>query len=122
MTKKPKIENMISYINSEQFRLDTMVHREGTQYVYMEAIPYNKRKEIRWWNGYLTNCKCLMKHVGTREQIADLIAKKLKITKLDKAMTKQLGRKCHTNEYIELDCALVHLPKVVKSIEEAKNV
>lgn len=119
---RPKIKNMVSYINSEMFRLDTMVHREGNRYVYMEAIPSNKRKEIRWWNGYLMNCKCVVKHVGTREQIADLIAKHLKITKIDKELTEHLGHQYLTDEYIELDWALKNLPMVVNSMEVAKHV
>lgn len=119
---RPKIKNMISFINSEEFHLDTMVHREGKQYVYMEPIPRDKRKLMWWSNGYLMNCRHIIKHVGTREQIADLIAKNLKITKLDKAMTEYLGHPYFTDEYAELDSALQFLPKVVNSIEEAKNV
>lgn len=119
---RPKIKNMVSYINSEQFRLDTMVHFEGNRYVYMEAIPSDKRKEIMWWNGYLMNCKCIVKHVGTLRQIADLIAKHLKITKIDKAMSEHLGHPYFTDEYSELDWALKNLPMVVNSVEEAKHV
>lgn len=119
---RPKLKNMVSYINSEQFRLDTMVHREGKQYVYMEAIPSDGRKKMWWLNGYLMNCKCIVKHVGTREEIADIIAKNLKITKLDKELSERLGHPHFTDEYAELDSALQFLPKVVNSIEEAKHV
>lgn len=119
---RPKIKDIISFINSEDFHLDTMVHREGEQYVYMESIPRDKRKLMWWSNGYLMNCRHIVKHVGTREEIADLIAKNLNITKLNKTMTEHLGQPYFTDEYAELDSALRFLPKVVNSIEEAKHV
>lgn len=108
---------MISYLNSEKFRLDTMVHREGKQYVYMEAIPSNIRKDMWWLNGYLMNCKHIVKHVGTREQIADIIAKKLQIEKLDKGMTEYIGSPYFTDEYAELDYVLSVLPEVINADE-----
>lgn len=112
--------NMIDYLDSRDFLLDTLVHREGDFFVYLEPIPEDKRMNMEWRNTHLFNCKCLVKHVGTREQIADLIADRLHITKIDQEATKNGdGDVYYTTEYSELDYILSDLPEVVNSIEEA---
>lgn len=95
---------MIAYLNSRDFLVDTMVHREGDSFVYLEPIPSDNLR---------------VKHVGTREQIADLIADRLHVTKIDKEATKNANGDVHyTAEYSELDFILSDLPEVVNSIEE----
>ena len=117
-----KTRKILNYINSEQFLVDTMVHREGDKYVYLEAIPTDGRKNMEWINTHLYNCKCIVKHVGTRYEIADLIAKKLGFERVNKKASKIAGEEIFTDEYSALDYVLMDLPKVVNSIEEAKNV
>lgn len=117
-----KNRKILNYINSKQFLVDTMVHREGNKYVYLEAIPYNGRMNMEWINNHLYNCKCIVKHVGTRYEIADLIAKKLGFERVDKEWSEIVGEEMLTDEYSALDYVLMDLPKVVNSIEEAKHV
>lgn len=117
-----KTRKILNYINSEQFLVDTMVHREGDKYVYLEAIPSDGRKNMEWINTHLYNCKCIVKHVGTRYEIADLIAKKLGFERVDKEWSEIVGEETLTDEYSALDYVLMDLPKVVNSIEEAKHV
>lgn len=117
-----KTRKILNYINSEQFLVYTMVHREGNKYVYLEAIPSYGRKNMEWINTHLYNCKCIVKHVGTRYEIADLIAKKLGFERVDKEWSEIVGEEMLTDEYSALDYMLIDLPKVVNSIEEAKNV
>ena len=117
-----KTRKIINYINSRDFLVDTMLHREGDKFVYLEAIPSDGRKKMEWINTHLFNCKCIVKHVGTHSQIADLIAKKLGFEKVDKELFKRVGVDILSDEYLALDYVLNDLPKVVNSIEEAKHV
>lgn len=112
-----KTRKILNYIDSEQFLVDTMVHREGDKYVYLEAIPTDGRKKMEWINTHLYNCKCLVKHVGTRFQIADLIAKKLGFERVNKEASKIAGEEILTDEYSELDYVLADLPEVINADE-----
>lgn len=110
-------QQIIDYINSEQFNLDTMLHYEGNKYIYLEAIPANKKKKMFWLNGHLMNCKHMIKHVGSFEQILDLLAKKLNITKIDVEKTKNRddGGWSATREYVALMDKISDCPKVIAS-------
>ena len=110
-------QKIIDYINSEQFMLDTLLHYEGNKYVYFEAVPANPKKEMFWLNGHLMNCKHLVKHVGDLLQIADLIAKKLNITKVDEEKTRKRddGGWTATEEYRTLMVKISDSPKVICS-------
>lgn len=117
-----KKRHLLNYIDSEKFLVDTMIHREGDKFVFLEPIPEDGRKNMEWRNTHLYNCKCIVKHVGTRYEIADLIAKKLGFERVDKEWSEIVGEEMLTDEYSELDYVLMDLPKVVNSIEEAKHV
>lgn len=112
-----KTRKILNYIDSEQFLVDTMVHREGDKYVYLEAIPTDGRKNMEWINTHLYNCKYLVKHVGTRFQIADRIAKKLGFERVNKKASKIYGEEILTDEYSELDYVLADLPEVINADE-----
>lgn len=112
-----KKRQLLNYIDSEQFLVDTMVHREGDKFVFLEPIPEDGRKNMEWRNTHLFNCKHIVKHVGTRFQIADLIAKKLGIVKVDKKASKVYGEEMLTDEYSELDYVLADLPEVINADE-----
>lgn len=72
-------EELIKYLHSNDFLLDTMVHREGDKYVYLEQIPMSNWNTV-WHRTPLGHCKHIVKHVGTLDEIADLIGEKLGIT------------------------------------------
>ena len=112
----------MDYIHSEHFMLDTMLHREGNHYVYMESIPNDESKETMWLNGFLLNCKHVVKHIGNSFQIADLIAKKLGIKKIDEEATKQRddGDVIFTSEFSELHYIICDLPIVIEANTELK--
>lgn len=112
-----KKRQLLNYINSEQFLVDTMVHREGDKFVYLEAIPEDGRKHMEWRNTHLFNCKHLVKHVGTRFQIADIIAKKLGFERVNKKESKIAGEEIFTDEYSALDYVLMDLPEVINADE-----
>lgn len=73
-------EELIRYLHSNEFLLDTMVHREGDKYVYLEHIHMSEWNTI-WHRTPLAHCRRMVKHVGTLDEIADLIDEKLGITK-----------------------------------------
>ena len=110
-------QELIDYIKSEQFMLDTMLHAEGGKLVYLEPIPANKNKEMFWLNGRLMNCKHWVKHTGTYQQITDLIAKKFNITKVDIEETSKRGDGglTVTKEYATLMIRIGDSPKVIES-------
>ena len=110
-------QELIDYINSERFNLDTMLHYEGNKYVYLEPIPANKKKEMFWLNGHLMNCKHIIKHVGTFEQILTILAKKLNITKVDIEATARRndGGYTVTQEYAALMNKIGDSPRVIES-------
>lgn len=110
-------QELIDYIKSEQFMLDTMIHNEGNKYVYLEPIPANKNKEMFWLNGRLMNCKHWIKHVGNFQQILDIIAKKFNITKVDteKTAKRNDGGWTATQEYAALMVRIGDCPNVIAS-------
>lgn len=110
-------QKLIDYINSEQFMLDTLLHREGKKYVYLEAIPADDKKDMFWLNGRLMNCKHLVKHVGTALEITDLIAKKLGVKKVDdeKTAKRDDGGWTTTKEYIAILDKLADAHEVIQS-------
>lgn len=112
-----KKRHLLNYIDSEKFLVDTMIHREGDKFVFLEPIPEDGLKHMEWINTHLFNCKHIVKHVGTRFQIADLIAKKLGIVKVDKKASKIYGEEVLTAEYSELDYVLADLPEVINEDE-----
>lgn len=72
-------EELIKYLHSNEFLLDTMVHRDGDKYVYLEQIPMSNWNTV-WLRTPLAHCNYIVKHVGTLDEIADLIGEKLGIT------------------------------------------
>ena len=98
-------QNITEYLNSREFLLDTMIHREGEKFVYLEAIP-REGHEMMWLNNHLLNCTHMVKHVGTLEEIANLLGKHLGI---------QCGQR---KEFLEIMDILQDLPEVVNSNEE----
>lgn len=114
--KSEKENEIISYIHSEDFMVDTMLHREGDQYVYMEAIPRDRKQPMLWLNGRLLNYKHIVKHVGSDWYIASLIAKKLKIKKVDRKATMHCsdGSMILSRPYHELHQTICNLPKIIE--------
>lgn len=77
------IRELHDYLYSRDFLLDTMVHRDGDKFVYLEPIKRNASKDMVWWYNRLTNCDYMVKHVGTMEEIADIIANRFGIDKTE---------------------------------------
>lgn len=77
------IREMHDYLYSRDFLLDTMVHRDGDNFVYLEPIKRNSSKDMVWINNCLTNCDYMVKHVGPMDDIADIIANRFGIDKTE---------------------------------------
>lgn len=99
-------EELIRYLHSNEFLLETMVHREGDKYVYLEQVPMSNWNMV-WHRTALAHCKHIVKHVGTLEEIATLIGEKLGITYQE-----------NLEAFFDIRYNLQNLPKVINADEE----